>query len=57
MKTKISLVLITMGVILFIVCGANFLFEFMPQSAVPVTGVIALVCVGSGAHMGRSGDK
>ena len=57
MKSKISLILIIMGGILFIVCGANFLFEFLPQNTVPVTGVIALVCVGSGAHIGRSGTK
>ena len=53
MKTKMSKALLILGIILFLMSGLNFLVEFMPQGAVPATGVIALFCVGSGAQLGR----
>lgn len=53
MKKNISGALLILGIILFLMSGLNFLVDFLPQEAVPATGVIALVCVGSGASMGR----
>jgi hypothetical protein len=53
MKKKLSGILLILGVVLFLMSGLNFFVDFMPQGAVPATGVIALVCVGSGARMGR----
>ena len=53
MKKKISGILLILGVVLFLMSGLNFFVDFMPQGAGPATGVISLVCVGSGANMGR----
>jgi len=53
MKRKINSTLLILGIVLFLMSGLNFLVDFLPQGAGPATGVIALVCVGSSARMGR----
>jgi hypothetical protein len=57
MKEKIRKTLIALGVMLFVICGVNFLFDFLPGQAVPAASVIALVCIGSGTTIGRPNIK
>ncbi len=53
MKNKISNILLVLGTLIFLMSGLNYFVGFMPQGTVPAAGVVALLCVGSGAKMGR----
>ncbi len=57
MKRKICTGLLLLGIMLFLMSGVSFLVDFMPPSATTASGVIALVCVGSGATFGRPSSK
>jgi hypothetical protein len=57
MKRKFSTGLVLVGILLFLMSGVSFLVDFMSPTITTASGVIALVCVGSGTTIGRPNLK